>query len=87
MVKHTCRQFVTNLLTNCLSVFDHFVGLALKGLRIFANYAEKHKTNELWLNLQRINTEQKKMSKRKKDEKSLHQNSIKVPTFLLEAKE
>ena len=23
------------LLTNCLSVFDHFVGLALKGLRIF----------------------------------------------------
>ena len=30
MVKHT--QFVGNLPTNCLSVFDHFVGLALKGL-------------------------------------------------------
>ena len=30
MVKHT--QFVGNLSTNCLSVFDHFVGLALKGL-------------------------------------------------------
>ena len=29
MVKHT--QCVDNLLTNCLSVFDHFVGLALKG--------------------------------------------------------
>ena len=32
MVKHTqtiCRQQPTN----CLSVFDHFVGLALKGLR------------------------------------------------------
>ena len=26
------KQFVGNLATNCLSVFDHFVGLALKGL-------------------------------------------------------
>ena len=34
MVKHTqtmCRL----LLTNCLSVFDHFVGLVLKGLKSF----------------------------------------------------
>ena len=31
MVKHT-QQFVGNLPTNCLSVFDQFVGLALKGL-------------------------------------------------------
>ena len=30
----TLKQFVGNLLTNCLSVFDHFVGLALKGLRL-----------------------------------------------------
>ena len=31
---NTLKQFVGNLLTNCLSVFDHFVGLAaLKGLR------------------------------------------------------
>ena len=31
MVKHT--QTIRRLLpTNCLSVFDHFVGLALKGL-------------------------------------------------------
>ena len=28
----TLRQFVGSLPTNCLSVFDHFVGLALKGL-------------------------------------------------------
>ena len=27
------KQFVGNLPTNCLSVFDHFVGLALKGLK------------------------------------------------------
>ena len=27
------KQFVGNMPTNCLSVFDHFVGLALKGLR------------------------------------------------------
>ena len=30
---NTLKQFVGKLPTNCLSVFDHFVGLALKGLR------------------------------------------------------
>ena len=29
---NTLKQFVGNLPTNCLSVFDHFVILALKGL-------------------------------------------------------
>ena len=29
----TLKQFVANLPTNCLSVFDHFEGLVLKGLR------------------------------------------------------
>ena len=29
---NTLKQFVNNLPTNCFSVFDHFVGLALKGL-------------------------------------------------------
>ena len=29
---NTLKQFVGNLPINCLSVFDHFVGLALKGL-------------------------------------------------------
>ena len=33
---NTLNQFVGNLPTNCLSVFGHFVGLALKGL-IFSN--------------------------------------------------
>ena len=32
MVKHT-QTIRRKLPTNCLSVFDHFVGLALKGLR------------------------------------------------------
>ena len=31
---NTHKQFIGNLLTNSLSVFDHFVGLALKGLTI-----------------------------------------------------
>ena len=31
---NTLKQFVGKLPTNCLSVFDHFVGLALKGLMI-----------------------------------------------------
>ena len=30
---NTLKQFVGKLPTNCLSVFDYFVGLALKGLR------------------------------------------------------
>ena len=29
---NTFKQFVGKLSTNCLSVFDHFVGLGLKGL-------------------------------------------------------
>ena len=33
MAKHS-KQFVGNLLANCLSRFDHFIGLALKGLNI-----------------------------------------------------
>ena len=30
---NTLKQFVGKLPMNCLSVFDHFVGLALKGLK------------------------------------------------------
>ena len=30
------KQFVGKLLTNCLSVFDHFMGLVLKGLSLLA---------------------------------------------------
>ena len=32
---NTFKQFVGKLPTNCLSMFDHFVGLALKGLKSF----------------------------------------------------
>ena len=35
---NTLKQFVGNLLTNCLTVFDHFVGLALKGLKKSNNF-------------------------------------------------
>ena len=31
---NTLKQFVGNLPTNCLSVFDHFVGFALNGLTL-----------------------------------------------------
>ena len=31
---NTPKQFVGKLLANCLSVFDHFVVLTLKGLRL-----------------------------------------------------
>ena len=31
---NTFKRFIGNLPTNCLSVFDHFMGLALKGLRL-----------------------------------------------------
>ena len=35
---NTLKQFVGNLPTNCLSVFGHFLGLALKGLKHFSTY-------------------------------------------------
>ena len=35
---NTLKQFVHNLPTNCLSWLDHFVGLALKGLRSDNNF-------------------------------------------------
>ena len=34
---NTLKQFVDKLSTNCLSVFDHFVKLALKGLNSIMN--------------------------------------------------
>ena len=34
---NTFKQFVGNLPTNCLSVFDHFVELAVKGLNYNAS--------------------------------------------------
>ena len=40
---NTLKQFVGKLLTNCLSVFDHFVGLALKRLKL--NYLIKCRLN------------------------------------------
>ena len=33
---NTLKQFIGKLPTNCLSVFDRFVGLALKGLKVAA---------------------------------------------------
>ena len=35
---NTLKQFFAKLTTNCLSVFGHFVNLALKGLRIVPDY-------------------------------------------------
>ena len=43
MVKHTQTIFWL-LPTNCLSVFDHFMGLALKGLTTFA----ERSISDLW---------------------------------------
>ena len=41
MVKHT--QTIHRLPTKCLSVFDHFVELSLKGLRSARKYMRKEK--------------------------------------------
>ena len=38
---NTLKQFVGNLSTNCLSVFDHFVRLGLKGFTLQQPYAYK----------------------------------------------
>ena len=40
---NTRKQFVGNLPMNCLSAFDYFVQLALKGLTNFSeDYSENH---------------------------------------------
>ena len=44
---NTLKQFVGNLPTNCLSVFDHFVTLARKGLRIKLLHLRYDKISEL----------------------------------------
>ena len=51
---NTLKQFVGNLLTNFLSVFDHFVRLALKGLSLF----QYHETLMYWLYFYRWQTKQ-----------------------------
>ena len=35
---NTLKKFVAKLPANCLSVFDHFVGMAFKGLAYFTLY-------------------------------------------------
>ena len=40
---NTLKQFVGKLETNCLSVFDHFVGLVLKELRFYETFWSVHK--------------------------------------------
>ena len=45
MVKHT-QKIRWQIAENCLSVFDHFVGLALKGLKGYA-LSKKHKIEGL----------------------------------------
>ena len=39
---NTLKQLVGKLPTNCLSVFEHFVGLALKGLRLSLRWEKFH---------------------------------------------
>ena len=49
MVKHT-QSILRQIADELLSVFDHFVGLVLKGLNVFANTEWKiHKTLEKWI--------------------------------------
>ena len=49
-LSNTLKQFVGKLPTNCLSVFDHFVGLALKGLIIAGDglIGGKTATRDFW---------------------------------------
>ena len=49
---NTLKQFVSKLPTNCLSVFGHFVNLALKGLRnhLNINTTEMNLDNQSYLN-------------------------------------
>ena len=42
---NTLKQFVGNMPTNCLSVFDHFVGMARKGLTDSLKFTRYYKPN------------------------------------------
>ena len=44
---NTLKQFVGKLPTNCLSVFGHFVGLALKGLILKAKFGDDPKLKKI----------------------------------------
>ena len=44
---NTLKQFVGNLPTNCLSVFDHFARLVLRGLRILSVNVTKYAAEEI----------------------------------------
>ena len=48
---NTLKQFVGKLLANCLSVFDHFVGLVLKGLRPNTSGVDKKQSGKFCKNL------------------------------------
>ena len=53
MVKHT-QTIRRELPTNCLSVFDHFVGLALKGLnkvKIILSKIQEGIERDQWYNM------------------------------------
>ena len=39
---NTFKQYVGKFLTNCLSAFDHFVGLALKGSKYLQSICSEH---------------------------------------------
>ena len=45
---NTLKQFVGNLTTNCLSVFEHFVKLTLKGLNWRTEKQESKGTVVMW---------------------------------------
>ena len=46
---NTLKQFVGILPTNCLSVFDHFVGMALKGLKDVLHNLHQLFTEGMWM--------------------------------------
>ena len=52
MVKHT--QTIRRQPTNCLSVFDHFVKLALKGLMFFYLSQRLYQNNVMRYNCSRL---------------------------------
>ena len=57
---NTLKQFVLNLPKNCLSVFDHVMGLTLKGLKKetyprLGHYSESCQTSKMERFAKRVN--------------------------------
>ena len=68
---NTFKQYVGKFLTNCLSAFDHFVGLALKGSKYLQSICSEHIKPVHSTQVQPTHSPPSKKKKKKKEKSEL----------------